>query len=105
MKIVLIRNKPDLTQDKLGVAVIDNYREIQPLNGREIKLYSSDAAELETVASDAPTGETGEIPASEPEPEPAAPEPEVGSEPEPEGESGALTLTAASALALTLLSL
>lgn len=93
------------SQDKLGVAVIDNYREIQPLNGREIKLYSSDAAELETVTIDTPTGETGEIPAGEPEPEPAAPEPEVGSEPEPEGESSALTLTAASAMALTLLSL
>jgi len=99
------------SQDKLGIAVIDNYREIQELNGREIKLYSSDGAELDAAAATAETtaGETGEVPeGGEPEPEPESagePEPEVKSEPEPEGESSALIVAATSALALTLLSL
>jgi len=94
------------SQDKLGVAVTDNYREVQALNGREIKLYSSDAAELDTVVEPV-AKETGGAPADDADEAPA-PEPEVKSEPEPEGNSGAVALASASAfvaLAVTVVSL
>ena len=93
-------------KDKLGVAVTDNYREVQALNGREIKLYSSDAAELDTAVQPV-AEETGGAPADDADEAPA-PEPEVKSEPEPEGNSGAVALASASAfvaLAVTVVSL
>lgn len=102
------------SKNKVGEMVIDNYREIQALNDREIKLYSSIESELpvedenevttEKAHHDHEEEEDHDHDETEAEPE-SEPEVKSEAEPEPEGESNALSVTSCSLLAAYLLSL